>query len=206
MSKKYEKLAQDIVEKVGGSENVSTLTHCMTRLRFALNDTNKADQKALKSLDGVIDALESGGQFQVVIGTHVEDVYKEVIKHLQPNASSSGEPTQARKVSILGKLIDFVSGTFSPIVPAIAGAGMIKALLALLILFNWISKDSQTYYVVSLMSDAIFYFLPFLLAFSSANKLKCSPVLALVLAGVLLHPNLTQLRLDGTDVSVLESR
>ncbi|MEK4072933.1 beta-glucoside-specific PTS transporter subunit IIABC [Paenibacillus sp. FSL M7-0656] len=202
MSKKYEKLAQDIVEKVGGSENVSTLTHCMTRLRFALNDTNKADQKALKSLDGVIDALESGGQFQVVIGTHVEDVYKEVIKHLQPNASSSGEPTQARKVSILGKLIDFVSGTFSPIVPAIAGAGMIKALLALLILFNWISKDSQTYYVVSLMSDAIFYFLPFLLAFSAANKLKCSPVLALVLAGVLLHPNLTQLRLDGTDVSV----
>lgn len=202
MSKKYEKLAQDIVEKVGGSENVSTLTHCMTRLRFALNDNSNADQNALKSFDGVIDAIESGGQFQVVIGTHVEDVYKEVIKHLKPNMSSSGEPTDARKVSVLGKLIDFVSGTFSPIVPAIAGAGMIKALLALLILFNWISKDSQTYYVVSLMSDAIFYFLPFLLAYSAANKLKCSPVLALVLAGILLHPNLTQLRLDGNEVSV----
>ncbi|WP_315792374.1 beta-glucoside-specific PTS transporter subunit IIABC [Paenibacillus sp. BIC5C1] len=202
MSKKYEKLAQDIVEKVGGNENVSTLTHCMTRLRFALNDNNKTDIKAIKALDGVIDALESGGQFQVVIGTHVEEVYNEVSKHLHPVDNSNVESAIARKTNVLGKLIDFVSGTFSPIVPAIAGAGMIKALLALLILFGWISRESQTYYVLSFMSDAIFYFLPFLLAYSAANKLKCSPVLALVLAGILLHPNLTQLRTDGDEVSV----
>ncbi len=202
MSQKYEKLAQEIVEKVGGSENVSTLTHCMTRLRFALHDNNKADQKAIKALDGVIDAIESGGQFQVVIGTHVEDVYTEVIKHFHSAENSNDKTADARKVSVFGKLIDFVSGTFSPIVPAIAGAGMIKALLALLILFGWLSKESQTYYVVNFMSDAIFYFLPFLLSYSAANKLKCSPVLALVLAGILLHPNLSQLRTDGNEVSV----
>ncbi|OKP65796.1 hypothetical protein A3842_30125 [Paenibacillus sp. P3E] len=202
MSQKYEELAREIVEKVGGSENVSTLTHCMTRLRFALNDNNKADQPAVKALAGVLDVIESGGQFQVVIGTHVEDVYTEAIKHLKSVEGSGRELAKERKAGFIGKLIDFVSGTFSPIVPAIAGAGMIKALLALLILFGWISKESQTYYVLSFMSDAIFYFLPFLLAYSAANKLKCSPVLALVLAGILLHPNLTQLRTDGNDVSV----
>lgn len=202
MSKKYEDLAKNIVGKIGGSENVSTLTHCMTRLRFALNDKNKANQAEIKALDGVIDAIESGGQFQIVIGTHVEDVYNEVIKHLDLNENSNGDAGDNRNTSLMGKLIDFVSGTFSPIVPAIAGAGMIKALLALLILFGWISKESQTYYVINFMSDAIFYFLPFLLAYSAANKLKCSPVLALVLAGILLHPNLIQLRTDGADVSV----
>ncbi|MDY8094877.1 beta-glucoside-specific PTS transporter subunit IIABC [Paenibacillus polymyxa] len=202
MSKKYEKLAQDIVEKIGGSENVSTLTHCMTRLRFALNQNKKADQDAIKSLDGVIDAIESGGQFQVVIGTHVEEVYEEVVKYIKHAEDIDDKLSNEKNVSVFGKLIDFISGTFSPIVPAIAGAGMIKALLALLILFNVVSKASQTYYVINFMSDAIFYFLPFLLAYSAANKLKCSPVLALVLAGILLHPNLDLLRTAGNDVSV----
>ncbi|OAZ40264.1 beta-glucoside-specific PTS transporter subunit IIABC [Paenibacillus polymyxa] len=202
MSKKYEKLAQDIVEKIGGSENVSTLTHCMTRLRFALNQNKKADQDAIKALDGVIDAIESGGQFQVVIGTHVEEVYEEVIKYIKHTENIDDKLSNEKNVSVFGKLIDFISGTFSPIVPAIAGAGMIKALLALLILFNVVSKASQTYYVINFMSDAIFYFLPFLLAYSAANKLKCSPVLALVLAGVLLHPNLDLLRTAGNNVSV----
>ncbi|WP_018884477.1 beta-glucoside-specific PTS transporter subunit IIABC [Paenibacillus massiliensis] len=202
MSKKYENLAKDIVERVGGHENVSTLTHCMTRLRFALNDVNKAKRESIKSLDGVIDAIESGGQFQVVIGTHVEDVYNEVVKHLEPKGASNSEAGNGRKASIVGKFIDFVSGTFSPIVPAIAGAGMIKALLALLILLKWISRDSQTFYVINFMSDAIFYFLPFLLAYSAANKLKCSPVLAIVLAGIFLHPSLIQLKTEGNDVNV----
>lgn len=202
MSKKYENLAKDIVERIGGNENVSTLTHCMTRLRFALNDINKAKRESIKSLDGVIDAIESGGQFQVVIGTHVEDVYNEVVKHLEPKGASNSEPGNGRKASIVGKFIDFVSGTFSPIVPAIAGAGMIKALLALLILLKWISRDSQTFYVINFMSDAIFYFLPFLLAYSAANKLKCSPVLAIVLAGIFLHPSLIQLKTEGNDVNV----
>lgn len=202
MSKKYEKLAQEIVKKTGGSENVSTLTHCMTRLRFALNDNKKADQEGIKALDGVINVIESGGQFQVVIGTHVEEVYEEVIKHLKPLGNSGVKSSKGDKVSRLDKLIDFVSGTFSPIVPAIAGAGMIKALLALLLLFGLVSRESQTYYVVSFIADAAFYFLPFLLAYSAASKLKCNPALATVLAGVLLHPNLIQLSTAGKAVEV----
>ncbi|MHC5324844.1 MULTISPECIES: beta-glucoside-specific PTS transporter subunit IIABC [Priestia] len=199
MSKKYEKLAHDIVRKIGGSENVSTLTHCMTRLRFALNDNKKANRQGIEDLDGVISVRESGGQFQVVIGTHIEEVYEEVIKVLGNNRESSNQ----QKVGIFNKIIDFISGTFSPLVPAIAGAGMIKALLALLLLFNLVSRESQTYYVISFMSDASFYFLPFLLAFSAANKLKCSPVLAMISAGILLHPNFVQLQTAGENVHVL---
>ncbi|QLK07302.1 PTS system, beta-glucoside-specific IIB component [Priestia megaterium] len=199
MSKKYEKLAHDIVRKIGGSENVSTLTHCMTRLRFALNDNKKANRQEIEDLDGVISVRESGGQFQVVIGTHIEEVYEEVIKVLGNNRESSNQ----QKVGIFNKIIDFISSTFSPLVPAIAGAGMIKALLALLLLFNLVSRESQTYYVISFMSDASFYFLPFLLAFSAANKLKCSPVLAMISAGILLHPNFVQLQTAGENVHVL---
>ncbi|MFJ7974390.1 beta-glucoside-specific PTS transporter subunit IIABC [Peribacillus sp. NPDC096379] len=202
MSKKYEKLAQDIADKIGGNENVSTLTHCMTRLRFALNDNQKADLEGVKALEGVINVVESGGQFQVVIGTHVEEVYEEVIKHLKPLENSEGKSSKKNKVGLLDKLIDFISGTFSPIVPAIAGAGMIKALLALLLLFNLISRDSQTYYVVNFIADAAFYFLPFLLAYSAANKLKCNPALAMVLAGILLHPNFAQLNTAGEAVEI----
>ncbi|MDA7027635.1 beta-glucoside-specific PTS transporter subunit IIABC [Bacillus sp. CLL-7-23] len=202
MSKKYEKLAQDIARKIGGSENVSTFTHCMTRLRFALNDNKKADREGIEALDGVINVIESGGQFQVVIGTHVEEVYEEVMKHVQPLANGEIKSSENAKVGRLDKLIDFVSGTFSPIVPAIAGAGMIKALLALLLLFHLVSRESQTYYVISFIADAAFYFLPFLLAYSAANKLKCNPVLATVSAGILLHPNLTQLITAGKGVEV----
>jgi beta-glucoside PTS system EIICBA component len=201
MSKKYEKLAHDIADKIGGSENVSTFTHCMTRLRFALKDNKKADRKGIEELDGVINVIESGGQFQVVIGPHVEDVYEEVIKHIKPSENTNADSSNEKK-GVFNKVIDFISGTFGPIIPAIAGAGMIRAVLALLTVFNVISNESQTYYVMNLMADSVFYFLPILLAYSAANKLRCSPVLAAVLAGILLHPNLIQLRTVGEDVSI----
>ncbi|MHC1681444.1 MAG: beta-glucoside-specific PTS transporter subunit IIABC [Clostridiaceae bacterium] len=202
MSKKYESLALEILQKVGGSENVSVLTHCMTRLRFVLNNTSNVDRKGIEGLNGVINVIESGGQFQVVIGPHVEEVYEEVIKHVKPSENTGGDPSKGEKVGPLNKLIDFVSAAFGPLIPAIAGAGMIRALLALLLMFNVITRTSQTYYVVNFMADAVFYFLPVLLAYSAANKLKTSPVLAMALAGVLLHPNLTQLRTAGEAVHI----
>jgi PTS system beta-glucosides-specific IIC component len=201
MSKKYEKLAQDIAEKIGGSENVSTFSHCMTRLRFSLVDNNKADRKGIEALDGVVNVIENGGQFQVVVGPHVEEVYKEVSKQIKPSENTSAEGANEKKGPI-GKFIDFVSGTFAPSIPAIAGAGMIRAVMALLVLFGLVSRESQTYYVISFMADAVFYFLPVLLAYSAANKLKCNPIFAMVLAGILLHPNLIQLRTAGEDVSI----
>lgn len=200
MSKKYEELAKLIADKVGGSENVSTLAHCQTRLRLVLHDNKKADKEGIKNLEGVANVIESGGQFQIVIGTHVEEVYEEVIKYLTPDLDQ--EPVTEDKRNAFNKLIDFISATFSPVIPAISGAGMVMAVLALLVLFDIVSTESQTYYVISFMADAVFYFLPVFLAYTAATKLKCSPFLAVALAGILLHPDLVQLVDEGEAVTV----
>ncbi|BCA85921.1 PTS beta-glucoside transporter subunit EIIBCA [Enterococcus saigonensis] len=203
MSKKYEQLSKEILDSIGGTENISSMTHCQTRLRFVLKNNEIVDKEEVKKINGVVNVIESGGQFQVVIGTHVEEVYEEIDKlsdlsDEDESALNEGDKQQ----SFIGKFIDFISSTIAPVVPAIAGAGMIKAFLALLLLFNLISRESQTYFIVNFMADAVFYFLPFFLASTAAQKLKASPFLAMFLAGVLLHPNLSQLVSQGDPVAI----
>lgn len=194
----YEVLAKEIIEKVGGASNVSAVAHCMTRLRFNLKDDSKVNLEAVKAIDGVVGAVNKGGQFQVIIGTHVSKVFDAIQAVGNFDQSSSDEPEE--KKSVASQILDAIAGTFSPIIPAIAGSGMIKALLAVLTTFNWLSMDSQTYYILNFVSDATFYFLPFLLAFSASKKFKCSPYVAAALAGILLHPNLGALAELGNPV------
>lgn len=202
MSKKYEALAKEILEKIGGSENVANATHCMTRLRFNLKDNDKANADTVKSIEGVINVIENGGQFQVVIGTHVGEVYEE-FSALGVGGSSGSDASQSNtKLKWYDKVLDVIAGSFSPIVPAIAGAGMIKAVLVLLTTFGWVSKDTQTYYILNYVSDTAFYFLPFLLAYSASTKFKTSTVISMLLAGVLLHPSYTALKTAGDPVSL----
>lgn len=203
MSKKYETLAQSIVEKVGGIENISNVYHCQTRLRFNLKNDDKADQKALESMDGIAKVMISNAVFQVVIGTHVKEVYEEVEKIVQPQKLNE-DITSSKKKNPVSVFIDFISGTFMPVIPAMSGAGMIKAVLALLTVFNIISTDSQTYYVLNFFSDAVFYFLPILLAFNAAQKLHCSPILAAAAAGIMLHPNWSALVTAGQAVALFD--
>lgn len=186
MSKKYNTLAQEIIKLVGGNENVNSLHHCQTRLRFKLVDDKKADKEAIENLDGVSKVLLNGGMFQVVIGMHVAEVYEEVIKYLDDAGKEEVEKGK-KKQKPLDIVADFISSIFSPIVPALAGAGMIKALLALLIAFNLVDKSSQTYVIINMIGDATFAFMPILLAYTTAQKLKCNPVLAAVVAGVMCH-------------------
>ena len=174
MSQKYEGLALKIVELVGGKDNVQHVYHCQTRLRFQLADESKADQDALNAMDEVARCLISGGVFQVVIGTHVKDVFEEVEKIVGPMDDKNVKPTE--KKGILETVIDFVSGTFQPIIPALSGAGMVQAVLALLVTFELIASDSQTYYILNFFAAAVFYFLPMLLAVSEAQKLRCNPI------------------------------
>jgi len=191
MSKEYTKLAREIVDKVGGINNINDVYHCQTRLRFSLNDESKADQKALEAMDDVAKVLISGGVFQIVIGTHVKDVFEEVEKIVplkdKANGDSGNKPGEKR--SIPATIIDFISGTFQPIIPALSGAGMIKALLAILVAFKLITNTSQTYYILNFFADAVFYFLPILLAFSQAQKLKCNAILAAAVAAIMIHPS-----------------
>ena len=184
----YKELAKTILGLVGGEENVTSLTHCATRLRFNLKDEKKADTAKLKSTKGVMGAVSSGGQYQVIIGSDVANVYKEIIEITSlDNSSSDDSKKDDRKT--LAKVIDTVSGIFTPILPAITAAGMMKAVLSLLIAFNLISKESQSYQIINFMADSAFYFLPILLASSAAKKFKCNPYLAMMIGGILLHPN-----------------
>ena len=201
MSKKYEQLAKDIVGLVGGEKNVRNLIHCQTRLRFDLYEASKANVAELKALNGVAGVINSGGQFQVVIGTHVSEVYDEM-HPLFGEMTVSADNSENKKKNAALLAVEFISSAFTPIIPAISGAGMIRALLALLVLFKVISNESQTYFVINFMADAVFYFLPFLLASTAARKLKCSPYLAMALAGVLLHPNMARLITEGNPVEI----
>ena len=168
MSKKYEQIAKDIVNLVGGIENINSLHHCQTRLRFDLKAIEKANKDAIEALPGNPKVIIKGGMYQVVIGLDVAECYEEIEPMLAPTKEETGEK---KKVNLFDLVSDFISGIFSPIVPALAGAGMVKALLAFLVAFSWIDKSSQVYTILNLFGDATFAFMPILLAFTTAQKL-----------------------------------
>lgn len=201
MSKKYEKLSVDIIDKLGGKENIADVYHCQTRLRFKLVDETKVDEDSLKGLDGVATYLFNAGVHQVVIGTDVKAVFEEIEKNININGNTVVEQ---EKKGIFTTIIEFIAGTFQPIIPALSGAGMVKAVLALLVVFGVVSTDSQTYYLLNLFADGVFYFLPMLLAFTVAQKLRSNPILAVSVAAMMMHPNWTALVTAGEPVKFFE--
>lgn len=201
MSKKYEGLAHAIVEKLGGKTNIIEGYHCQTRLRFKVVDETKIDIEGLESLAGVTKYIFNAGVHQVVIGTHVKDVFEEIEKIIELAPTNDG---QAEKKGILTAIIEFVAGTFQPVIPALSGAGMVKAVLALLIVFQVISPESQTYYLLNMFADGVFFFLPIILAFTEAQKLRCNPILAASVAAMMMHPNWGALVTAGDPVHFFE--
>ncbi len=190
MAKKenYEELAKKIIGLVGGEGNISNVTHCATRLRFNLKDESKADTEAIRNTAGVVGVTSANGQYQVIIGAEVTQVYEKLtaqLHSLDDAAASANGP----KGSLASRLIDTITGIFTPILPPLTAAGMLKAVLAVLVAFKLVSSDSSTYQVINFMADATFYFLPILLANSAAKKLGCNPYLAMMLGGILIHPN-----------------
>ena len=186
----YKKTAADILELVGGEKNVASVTNCMTRLRFVLNDAGKADVEGLKKVKGVQGVVTKNGQFQVVIGTDVSHVCDEIKK-----MGHFGEETQApkEKKGIVAGFFGGLTAIFQPIIPALAGSGMIKALLALLVFVGWVDSGSQTYQIFNAFGDALFSFMPFMLAFSAGKYFGCNQYVSAALAGVLLHSSFTSL-------------
>ncbi|HFK6071089.1 TPA: beta-glucoside-specific PTS transporter subunit IIABC [Enterococcus faecium] len=197
----YREVGRNVLQQVGGKENVVSLTHCATRLRFELKDKRKADTKALEKTLGVISVVDSGGQYQVVIGNEVQTAFKEIQKEV--GTSIKKGPSSDNQESIISRLISVISTTFTPMIPAITGAGMVKAILAVLTLTGVLSDSSQTYIILNTIADAAFYFMPVLLSYGAAIKFDVNPILAITVAGILLHPNISQLFSTGDAVSFL---
>lgn len=181
----YKQSASKIVDLVGGSQNINGLTHCATRLRFNLKDNSIANADALKEVSGVIGVAEGGGQFQVIIGNDVPNFYRPIMEGL--NLDSASEKPSEKK-GPLAAFIEVISSIFTPILPAITAAGMLKAVLALLVAFKLVDTKADLYQLINFMADAGFYFLPVLLANSAAARFKTNAYLAIMLGGLLLHP------------------
>ncbi|EOL43539.1 beta-glucoside-specific PTS transporter subunit IIABC [Enterococcus caccae] len=191
MSKNQE-IAERVLTLVGGEENVNSVVHCATRLRFKLKDEEKADTEKLNQDPDVIQVVRSGGQYQVVIGSHVSDVYKELMAHSGLGDDDSEKDT-GPKGNIFNQLIDIISSIFTPFLGAMAGAGVLKGFLTLAVTLNWLTDKSGVYVVLFAIADGIFTFLPILLAFTAAKKFKTNQFLAVCLAMALVHPSITAL-------------
>ncbi|NBA38133.1 beta-glucoside-specific PTS transporter subunit IIABC [Enterococcus hirae] len=197
-------LAKQIVADLGGADNITQSWHCITRLRFNVKDQKEVDLEKIKKLEGVIGAQFQSGQYQVIIGSTVEEVFAEVSLLLDDlNKTDEDEQLGVSKKSILDSLFDTVSGIFNPILPAIVGGGLLKGIMALLVSLNVLSETSSNYEILSFIADAAFYFLPFLIAFSAAKKFKTDASLSVTLAGVLMYPTIIQYATGG-EVSSLK--
>lgn len=189
----YKQLANKILTEVGGEANIKGLGHCATRLRFNLKDDSVPNTDDLKNTPGIMGVVSKGGQYQVIIGSDVGSVYKEILEEAPEIAGGSKEEEGEDDRKIVEKVIDTITGIFTPILPAITAAGMLQAVLSILVVFNLVSEESQTYQVVEFMADAGFYFLPVLLAVSAAQKFKTNMYLAVMIGGILLHPNFIEM-------------
>ncbi|OOM75586.1 PTS system beta-glucoside-specific EIIBCA component [Clostridium puniceum] len=193
MAKNYDQLAKDIVKNIGGKENVLSLVHCATRLRFKLKDKEKANKSALERLEGVITVVESAGQYQVVIGNSVGEVYNTIGNVTGVVLNSNNEEGSNDKNGFISAAIDTISGIFTPILAAMCGAGILKGLLMLFTTMGWLADSSGTYKVLYAACDSVFYYLPIVLAYTSAKKFNANPFVAVSVAGALLYPSMTAL-------------
>ncbi len=188
MAKNYDDFAKVIIEKVGGTSNINSLTHCVTRLRFKLKDEKIADTDFLKKMDGVVTVMQSGGQYQVVIGNHVPDVYAAVCK-VGGIAGDAGNANDgpAEKQGIGAALIDTISGVFAPTLGVLCATGMLKGLLATLVFFQLVTPNDGFYRIIASVADGFFYFLPVMLGYSAAKKFGLNLFTGLALGSSMIY-------------------
>ncbi|MCT4786622.1 beta-glucoside-specific PTS transporter subunit IIABC [Exiguobacterium aestuarii] len=190
---KYEQLARDIIQQVGGKENVNSVVHCITRLRFKLKDESKANTEAIKNMDGVVTVMKSGGQYQVVIGNHVPDVYKAVVEVGGFQNQSPVEEEGAPQGSLFSRFIDIISSIFTPVLGVLAATGMIKGFNALFVAVGWLDNTSGTYQLLNAIGDSLFYFFPIFLGYTAIKKFGGSPFIGMAIGASLVYPTLSTL-------------
>lgn len=196
MAKKdYDALAKFILDHVGGSENVVSLRHCVTRLRFKLKDEGRADTEALKNHEWIIDVIQKGGQYQVVIGNDVEDAFDAVMKLGKfAGASEDAKVADDEGKSLFDRLVDMISSILTPVIPLLAGCGIIKGLLAFCTALKWIDPTSGFAQILSAAGDSLFYFFPVFLGYTSAEKFGMNKLLGMAIGATLVHPTIVNLK------------
>ena len=209
---KYQVTAREVVEAIGGSDNIKSVIHCFTRLRFSLKDDSIPNDDQVNQISGVLDVARANNQYQVVIGQTVDDVYDEVIKILGPQyagqgqepAASSNNEQDNQDLSLGGKiknafsqLIGVITGSMMPVIGLLAASGMLKGILNILTNFCHMSTASPTYTIINSMGDAAFYFLPIIVGFTAAQKLGSNPVIVSLIGGFLIYPDLVKIYASG---------
>jgi PTS system beta-glucosides-specific IIC component len=185
----YKELNEAILKNIGGKDNIVGLTHCITRLRFKLKNESLAKTESIKNIPGVVTVIQSAGQYQIVIGNHVSEVYKEFLDY----TGIQGEDqmaTEEKTKGVLNTFIDVVSGIFTPVISVLMASGMIKGVLALLTAFNMLDKTSGTYLILNATGDGLFYFFPLFLGYSAAKKFGSKPFLGMAIGAALVYPSI----------------
>lgn len=201
---KYETLAKDIIRNVGGKENVNSLTHCITRLRFKLKDESKANTEVLKNMDGVVTVVKSGGQYQVVIGNHVPEVYADVTA-VGGFQTGDSEEASGEKMSLFNRFIDTISGVFTPTLGVLSATGMIKGFTALFVALGWLTTTSGTYQILNALGDCLFYFFPIFLGYTSAKKFNANIFIGMAIGASLVYPTFSTITASGKPLYTLFS-
>ncbi|MDK7851184.1 beta-glucoside-specific PTS transporter subunit IIABC [Enterococcus faecalis] len=201
----YQAIAKEILKDVGGKDNIVDVTHCYTRLRFVLKDTKQANKEALLQTEGVISVVESGGQYQVVLGNKVAHVYNALEPLLAQQLTT--KTSTKEKNSLGNRILNTVAAIFTPVVPAIAASGMLKGILAIAVMVanNFYQVDLKplnTYIILSAASDALFYFMPVILGYSAAKVFKTNEYIAMVIGATLCYPTIVSLMTEESVVTL----
>ena len=207
----HDRIAYDILANIGGAANVKRVLHCITRVRFYLRDEGIADDAAVAGIDGVIDIAKAGGQYQVVIGPGVEDVYNAIVARMGGGGAAAvdeNEEDEPKPDTALGwvkygfsQLIGVITGSMIPVVGVMAASGILKGLLALLTQFNVVAGDSDTYRLISAMSDSMFFFLPMVIGFTAAKRLGSNPIIVAIIGGVMVYPAVVEMARSDTVIA-----
>lgn len=198
--KDYTDLSKFIIENIGGKENVNNVVHCITRLRFNLKDESKANTKALSNHDGIVKVLQSGGQYQIVIGNEVSDVYKEIVK--QGGFGDNVSEDNNNSNGFVARAIDIISSVLSPLLGILAATGLIKGLLTILVFAKLLDAESGTYHILFSIANSVFYFLPVYLGYLSFKKFGGNPFIGLTIGAIFCYPDIVNW---GKDVEVIQT-
>lgn len=200
----YTNTGKQILAAVGGAENVNQLVHCMTRLRFNLKDPSLPNVEELKNIKGVVGTVNKGGQFQVIIGGEVSSVYQAImnLNVIKQNESNKDDNPQKEEKKGLDAVFDTISGIFAPVLAPLIAVGLVKSILAILVITGAMTNQSTTYTILNAVGDSLFYFFPVLLGYTASVKFKCNPFMGAVMGAIMIHPNMIALMKSGEAISL----